>query len=152
MKGKLKVIFLVRWEFFINGELKMVKDVLEDSIFKVVIKEVVLCFEFEMDYEIVIKLFLILDDKIVFLLKCELVKDDKFKEVVCSIDFEQKYCFLFDNIVYGNCVIVVFVLLDGKYLLICYWDNYLLKCLCIYCELIELKIGKVLFINLRDGM
>ena len=79
MKGKLKVTSPVRWELFINGESKMVKDAAEDSISKAATKEITLRLEPEMDYEIAIKLLSTPDDKTAPSLKCELVKDDKFK-------------------------------------------------------------------------
>ncbi len=90
MKGKLKVTSPVRWELFINGESKMVKDAAEDSISKAATKEITLRLEPEMDYEIAIKLLSTPDDKTAPSLKCELVKDDKFKEVACSTDPDQK--------------------------------------------------------------
>lgn len=152
MKGKLKVTSPVRWELFINGESKMVKDASEDSISKAATKEVALRLEPEMDYEIAIKLLSTPDDKTVPSLKCELVKDDKFKEVACSTDPEQKHRFSLDNTVYGNRAIAVSVSPDGKYLLTRYWDNHSLKRSRTYCELTELKTGKVLLTNLRDGM
>lgn len=62
-----------------------------------------------MDYEIAIKLLSTPDDKTVPSLKCELVKDDKFKEVACSTDPEQKHRFSLDNTVYGNRAIAVSV-------------------------------------------
>lgn len=79
-------------------------------------------------------------------------KDDKFKEVACSTDPEQKHRFSLDNTVYGNRAIAVSVSPDGKYLLTRYWDNHSLKRSRTYCELTELKTGKVLLTNLRDGM
>ncbi len=152
MKGKLKVTSPVRWELFINGESKMVKDASEDSISKAATKEVALRLEPEMDYEIAIKLLSTPDDKTLPSLKCELVKDDKFKEVACSTDPEQKHRFSLDNTVYGNRAIAASVSPDGKYLLTRYWDNHSLKRSRTYCELTELKTGKVLLTNLRDGM
>ncbi|MHC8417805.1 S9 family peptidase [Bacteroides hominis] len=152
MKGKLKVTSPVRWELFINGESKMVKDAAEDSISKAATKEIALRLEPEMDYEIAIKLLSTPDDKTAPSLKCELVKDDKFKEVACSTDPDQKHRFALDNTVYGNRAIAVSVSPDGKYLLTRYWDNHSLKRSRTYCELTELKTGKVLLTNLRDGM
>jgi len=72
--------------------------------------------------------------------------------VACSTDPEQKHRFSLDNTVYGNRAIAVSVSPDGKYLLTRYWDNHSLKRSRTYCELTELKTGKVLLTNLRDGM
>lgn len=152
MKGKLKVTSPVRWELFINGESKMVKDAVEDSLSKAATKEIILRLEPEMDYEITIKLLSTPGDKTEPTLKCELVKDDKFKDIVCSTLPNQKKRFALSNTVYGNRTVGVSISPDGKYLLTRYWNNYSLNRSRTYCELTELKTGKVLLSNLRDGM
>lgn len=152
MKGKLKVTSPVRWELFINGESKMVKDAVEDSLSKATTKEIILRLEPEMDYEITIKLLSTPGDKTEPTLKCELVKDDKFKDIVCSTLPNQKKRFALSNTVYGNRTVGVSISPDGKYLLTRYWNNYSLNRSRTYCELTELKTGKVLLSNLRDGM
>ena len=60
--------------------------------------------------------------------------------------------FSLDNTVYGSRAIAVSVSPSGKYLLTRYWDNHAAKRSRTYCELTELKSGKVLLTNLRDGM
>lgn len=152
MKGKLKVTSPVRWELFINGESKMVKDAAEDSLSKASTKEIVLRLEPEMDYEITIKLLSTPGDKTAPTLKCELVKDEKFKDVACTYLPDQKKRFALSNTVYGNRVAGVSISPDGKYLLTRYSNNHPENRSRIYSELTELKTGKVLLSNLRDGM
>lgn len=152
MKGKLKVTSPVRWELFINGESKMVKDAAEDSLSQASTKEIALRLEPEMDYEITIKLLSTPGDKTAPTLKCELVKDEKFKDVACTYLPDQKKRFALSNTVYGNRVAGVSISPDGKYLLTRYSNNHPENRSRIYSELTELKTGKVLLSNLRDGM
>ena len=111
-----------------------------------------LSLEPERDYEIIIKLLSASDDKAAPTLKCELIKDEKFKDIACNLDPEAKKRFSLDNTVYGNRAIAVSISPSGKYLLTRYWDNHAAKRSRTYCELTELKSGKVLLTNLRDGM
>lgn len=53
---------------------------------------------------------------------------------------------------YGNRVISVAISPSGKYLLTRYWNNHAAKRSRTYCQLTELKTGKVLLDNARDGM
>lgn len=152
MKGKLKVTSPVRWELFINGESKMVKDAAEDSLAQAGSKEIDLRLEPERDYEITIKLLSTAKDKTVPALKCELVKNTPFKDVAFTADPNQKKRFALANTVYGNRTSGVSISPDGKYLLTRYWNNHSLNRSRTYCELTELKTGKVLLTNLRDGM
>lgn len=152
VKGKLKITSPVRWEVFVNGESKLVKDFAEDSIAKAATREVTLQLEPEVDYNITIKLLSTPNDKTEPTLKCELVKDDKFKDITCYIAPDQKKRFALPNTVYGNRVIAVSISPDGRYLLTRYWDNHSLNRSYIHCELTDLKAGKVLLANAKDGM
>lgn len=152
MKGKFKVTSPVRWELFINGESKLVKDAAEDSLSKASTKEIALRLEPEMDYEITIKLLSTPDDKTAPTLKCELVKDDKFKDIACTYLPDQMKRFALSNTVYGNRVAGVSISPDGKFLLTRYSSNFPGNRSRTYSELTELKTGKVLLSNLRDGM
>jgi dipeptidyl aminopeptidase/acylaminoacyl peptidase len=152
LKGKLKVTSPARWEVFVNGTSKMVKESAEDSISTASTREIALRLEPEADYEITIKLLSKEDDKALPTLKCEFIKDDKFKEVACYISPEQKKRFALPNTVYGNRVIGVSISPDGKYLLTRYWNNHSLKRSYIYCTLSELKTGKAILANAKDGM
>ena len=152
LKGKLKITSPVRWEGFIDGASKQVKDAAEDSITSGSSRDITLSLEPERDYEIIIKLLSASDDKAAPTLKCELIKDEKFKDIACNLDPEAKKRFSLDNTVYGNRAIAVSISPSGKYLLTRYWDNHAAKRSRTYCELTELKSGKVLLTNLRDGM
>ena len=152
MTGKLKVTSPARWEIFINGESKMSKENAEDSISGASTREVNLRLEPEADYEITIKLLSGSKDKAVPTLKCELIKDDKFKDITCFVSPEQKKRFALPNTVYGNRVIGVSISPDGKYLLTRYWNNHSLKRSYTYTTLSELKTGKVLLSNAKEGM
>lgn len=152
LKGKLKITSPVRWEVFIDGASKQVKDAAEDSITSGSSRDIALSLEPERDYEIIIKLLSAADDKATPTLKCELIKDEKFKDIPCNLDPEARKRFSLDNTVYGSRAIAVSVSPSGKYLLTRYWDNHAAKRSRTYCELTELKSGKVLLTNLRDGM
>lgn len=152
LKGKLKVTSPVRWELFINGKSKMVKDAAEDSLSKATTKEVDLRLEPEKNYEIIIKLLSTPDDKIAPALKCELVKDGKFKDVAFSSAPDLKNRFALFNTAYGNRTTGISISPDGKYLLTRYQNSYGGNRSRTYCELSELKSGKVVLSNLKDGM
>ncbi|WP_455590976.1 prolyl oligopeptidase family serine peptidase [Bacteroides sp.] len=152
LKGKLKVTSPVRWELFINGESKLVKDAAEDSLSKATTKEIDLRLEPEKNYEISIKLLSTADDQVAPALKCELVKDDKFKDVAFSAAPDLKNRFALFNTAYGNRTTGVSISPDGKYLLTRYSNSYGGNRSRTYCELSELKSGKVILSNLKDGM
>ncbi len=92
------------------------------------------------------------EDKAAPTLKCEFIKDNKFKDIACTLDPNAKKRFSLDNTVYGNRVISVAISPSGKYLLTRYWNNHAAKRSRTYCQLTELKTGKVLLDNARDGM
>lgn len=71
MKGKLNVYSPARFEVFVNGESKQVKETAEDSLSQVRPTAVSLRMDPEADYEIVIKLLSSADDKMQPMLKCE---------------------------------------------------------------------------------
>lgn len=152
LKGKLKVTSPVRWEFFIDGVSKQTKDAAEDSISSGSSRTIPLTLEPERDYEITIKILSASEDKAAPALKCELIKDDKFKNIACTLDPEAKKRFALGNTVYGNRAISVSISPSGKYLLTRYWNNHAAKRSRTYCELTELKTGKVILDNARDGM
>lgn len=152
LKGKLKVTSPVRWEFFIDGASKQTKDAAEDSISSSSSRTIPLTLEPERDYEIIIKLLSASEDKATPTLKCELIKDDKFKDIACTLDPDAKERFALDNTVYGNRALSVSISPSGKYLLTRYWNNHAAKRSRTYCELTELKSGKVLLDNAREGM
>lgn len=152
LKGKLKVTSPVRWEMFIDGVSKQTKDAAEDSISSASSREIAITMEPERDYEITFKLLSASEDKVAPTLKCELIKDDKFKEIGCTLTPDVKQRFSLDNTVYGNRTISVAISPSGKYLLTRYWDNHSAKRSRTYCQLSDLKTGKVLLDNARDGM
>ena len=113
LKGKLKITSPVRWEVFIDGASKQVKDAAEDSITSGSSRDIALSLEPERDYEIIIKLLSASDDKAAPTLKCELIKDEKFKDIACNLDPEAKKRFSLDNTVYGNRAIAVSISPSG---------------------------------------
>lgn len=152
LKGKLKVTSPVRWELFINGESKMVKDAVEDDQAKASTKEIDLRLEPQENYEIMIKLLSATDDKAIPALKCEITKDDKFKEVAFYAAPDLKNRYALSNTAYGNRTTGVSISPDGKYLLTRFSNSYSNGRSRTYCELSELKSGKVILSNLKDGM
>lgn len=152
MKGKLKITSPVRWEIFVDEASKQVKDAAEDSITSGSSREVALTLQPERDYEVIIKLLSTSKDKAAPTLKCEWIKNDKFKDIACTLTPDAKKRFTLDNTVYGNRVIGVAISPSGKYLLTRYWNNYADKRSLVYCQLSELKTGKILIANAKDGM
>lgn len=152
VKGKLKVTSPVRWEAFIDGVSKHKKENAEDSITSASSHEIAISLEPERDYEITFKLLSTSEDKAIPTLKSEFIKDKKFKDITCILDPNAKKRFALDNTVYGNKVIAVSISPSGKYLLTRYWNNHSAKRSRIYCELTDLKSGKVILENVKDGM
>lgn len=138
LKGKLKVTSPVRWEVFIDEVSKQTKDAAEDSISSASSRDIALTLEPERDYEITIKLLSTAEDKAAPTLKCEFIKDNKFKDIACTLDPNAKKRFSLDNTVYGNRVISVAISPSGKYLLTRYWNNHAAKRSRTYLSLIHI--------------
>ncbi|WP_294629469.1 prolyl oligopeptidase family serine peptidase [uncultured Bacteroides sp.] len=152
LKGKLKVTSPVRWELFIDGVSRQTKEVAEDSITSASSREIAISMEPERDYEITFKLLSATEDKAAPTLKCELIKNAPFKEIACTLTPDAKQRFSLDNTVYGNRTISVAISPSGKYLLTRYWNNHSAQRSRTYCVLSDLKTGKVLLSNAREGM
>lgn len=152
MKGTLKIVSPARWEVFVDGASRMKKNTAEDSISNASARTLPLTMEPERDYEITFKLLSAADDKATPTLACEFQKSPQFKEIGFVSGSAIKQRFALDNTVYGNRVVDVAVSPNGKYLLTRYWNNYAAKRSHIYCQLTELKSGKVIVDNVRDGM
>ena len=152
MKGKLKVYSPARFEVFVNGESKQVKDAAQDSLSQVTPTVVNLRLDPEADYEIVIKMLSSADDKIQPVLKCEFEKDKDFASVNYQIAPDLKRRLSLFNTAFGSRVSSVSLSPDGKYLLTRYSDNYSLKRSTTRCELTELKTGRVILPNANDKM
>lgn len=152
MKGKLNVYSPARFEVFVNGESRQIKDTAEDSLSKVRPTVVNLRLDPEADYEIVIKLLSSADDKIQPVLKCEFEKDKDFASVGCQIAPDLKRRLSLFNTAFGCRVSSVSLSPNGKYLLTRYSDNYSLKRSATRCELTEVKTGRVILPNANDKM
>lgn len=152
MKGSIKVTSPVRWEAFVDGISRMKKVTAEDSVTNSSARNIALTMEPEKDYEITIKLLSSSEDKAVPTLSCEFIKDPKFKEIGITSGSTIKQRFSLNNTVYGNKVVDVSVSPSGKYLLTRYWNSYSAKRSYVYCQLSELKTGKILLENAKDGM
>ena len=152
MKGKLKVTSPVRWEAYINGVSKSKKENADDSIDVHASRDISLRIEPERNYEVTIKLLAHKDDKVAPAFKCEVVADNGYEEVNVFTGHELKNRFTLDNTVYGNRVIDIAISPSGKYLLTRYWNNYSKGRQHVYAQLSEVKSGKVLIANAKDGM
>ena len=152
MKGKLKVTSPVRWEAYINGVSKSKKENADDSIDVHASRDISLRIEPERNYEVTIKLLAHKDDKVAPAFKCEVVVDKGYEEVNVFTGHELKNRFTLDNTVYGNRVIDIAISPSGKYLLTRYWNNYSKGRQHVYAQLSEVKSGKVLIANAKDGM
>lgn len=152
MKGKLKVTSAARFEVFINEESKTVKEVAEDSLSTTSSREVSVTLEPEKDYDVTIKLLSTAQDKVVPSLKCELIKDGAYKDIVCHTDIEGLKRFTVDNTMYGDRVSSVAISPSGKYLLTSFWHNYAQKRSYSHYELSEVATGRIILANANSGM
>lgn len=144
MKGKLKITSPVRWQLYVDGDLKCTKESAEDSLSQAQPKEVAMNLEPERDYEITLKLLSGADDKLDPSVKCEWIKDEGFDTVNFLSSPDLKKRFSLANTVYGNRVTGVSVSPDGRYLLTSYRDSYAKGKSTGRVVLSELKSGKVL--------
>ena len=152
MRGQLKVTSPVRWEAFVDGASKMKKENAEDSLCANATRDIALRMEPERNYEITIKFLAHKDDKTAPTFKCEIQKDKGYEEVNVFSGHNLKKRFTLDNTVYGNRVIDVSVSPNGKYLLTRYWNNYSKGRQHVYAQLSDVKTGKVIIANAKDGM
>ena len=152
MKSKLKIISPVRWELFINGESKKVKDTAEDNLQSAKEETVDLRLEPEADCELAIKVLSVPEDKAAPEVKIEIVRDESFGDVKCRIEPRMKRRFSLDNTVYGHRVIGVSISPDGRDLLTRFYNNMKGNRSVIHNELRDLKENKVILSNVRDGM
>lgn len=152
LKAKLNIYSSARFEVFVNGQSKQVKETAEDSLSKVHPVAVALCMEPEADYEIVIKVLSAAEDKAAPMLKCELVKDKEYAEVPCHIAPDLKRRLSLYDTAFGSRVASVSLSPDGKYLLTRYVDSYGVKRSRTHYELTEVKTGKVLLSDAPSGM
>lgn len=146
-EGVLKISSPVRWEVFVDGQSKWVKDTSEDSLASVRPAEVRLSLEPETDYDIVIKLLSIAEDKETPALKCEFEPDNGYKDAVVHMNPDMKRRFSLYNTAFGSKVYSVALSPDGKYLLTYYWDNYSTKRSRTWQELTEVKSQRVVHPN-----
>lgn len=151
-RGTLKITSPVRWEVFVNGTSRLGKDVAEDSITPRSYREVRLTLEPEADNEIVFKVLSMSKDKAAPVLQCEWIPTPSFRQVGICNDPEAKRRFALSNTVYGNRVVGVSVSPSGRYLLTRFWNNHAAKRSVTYCQLTDLKSGRVVLANARDGM
>lgn len=147
MKGKLSVSSPARFEVFVNGESKYVKDSAEDSLSQVRPAEVSLRLEPEADYEIVIKLLSSAGDKAEPVLKCEFKGDKDFENIAFHLAPDLKRRLSLHDTAFGSKVYSVSLSPDGKYLLTYYWDNYSTKRSRTWQELTEVKTGRMIHPN-----
>lgn len=152
MKGKLNVYSPARFEVFVNGESKQVKETAEDSLSQVRPTAVSLRMDPEADYEIVIKLLSSADDKMQPMLKCKFEKEKDFADVACRMAPDMKRRFSLFNTNFGSRASRVSLSPNGKYLLTRYSDNYDVKRSRTRCELTEVKTGRVILPNANEKM
>lgn len=152
MKASLKISSPVRFEVFVNGVSKCVKNTTEDSLKNVSAQTVALRMEPEMDYEIVVKLLSSADDKSQPMLKCEFEKDKAFAATPYQAGVDLKKHLTLYNTNYGKRVYKASLSADGKYLLTYYWDNYADKRSYAYQVLTETKTGRVVMPEVNTSM
>ena len=151
MKGTLEVSSPVRFEVFVNGESKCVKDAVQDSLSQVQPSTVSLRLEPEKDYAIAVKLLSTSEDKQTPVLKCEFRPDKEFSAVACHMSPDMKRRFSLHDTAFGRRVRSVSLSPDGKFLLTTYWDNYDVKRSRTYTTLTDVKSGRIILPEVADG-
>lgn len=152
LKGKLKISSPARFEVFINGESKVIKEGVEDSLSASSSRDFALMLEPEKDYEVTIKLLSVAADKAEPTLQTELIKDDLYKTIVCHADVEALKRFTIDHTMSGDRVSSVAISPSGQYLLTTYSHHYGQKRSYTHHELSNVKTGKVILANAAAGM
>lgn len=152
LKGKLKIWSPARFELFVDGASRKVKEQTEDSLAQVRPVEVDLRLEPEADCRIVVKLLAAADDKEEPVLKCEFEKGEEFASVGLKAEPGMKRRFALANTAFGSRVSWVQLSPDGKYLLTCYSDAYSPNNSRTHCELTETKSGRTLLANADTRM
>lgn len=147
MKASLNIYSPARYEVFVNGVSKLVKNTADDSLKQVRPRSIRLTLEPEADQEIVIKLLSCSADKAAPALKCEVKKDKASEAVSFEAAPDLKRRFSLFNTEYGKKVYSAILSPDGKYLLTYYWDNYSTKRSNSYQVLTEVKTGRVILPN-----
>lgn len=152
MKASLKVFSPVRFEVFVNGVSKCVKNSSEDSLKSVRPQTVSLRMEPETDYEIVVKLLSSSEDKSEPMLKCEFERSKDFAAISYKAAPDLKKRLALYNTNYGKRVYNASLSPDGKYLLTYYWDNYSDKRSHTYQVLTEVKSGRTILPEVNTSM
>lgn len=152
LKGKLKITSPVRWELFIDGTSKSVKDSAEDSLSTGSSREIAIQLDPEKDYDVTIKLLSTATDKATPTLNCQLLKDPTYETVVCYTDLESKKRFTLDDTMYGDRVSSVSISPSGKYVLTRYQHTYSSKRSYSQYELSMVKSGKIILANATENM
>lgn len=152
LKGKLKITSPVRWQLYVNGELKHSKEQAEDSLSLAVPAEVALSLEPQKDYVITLKVLSDARDKADPAVRCEFLKDSGYEQVTLWSGPDLKKRFALSNTVFGNRVSGVSVSPDGRFLLTFYRNSFSKDRQVNQVVLSELKTGKVLDRQLPEGV
>lgn len=151
LKGTLKISSPIRFELFVNGVSKYVKQTLEDSLGAVRPATIALRMEPEADYEIVMKILSAETDRLAPTWKCEFEKEQALADVSCRISPDLPKRFSLATTVYGSRVRSVSLSPDGKFLLTRYTEKYDEDRSRSYARLSEVKSGKTILPIVPEG-
>lgn len=151
LKGTLKISSPARFELFVNGVSKYIKQMVEDSLESVRPVTIALRMEPEADYEIVMKILSVETDRLAPTWKCEFEKEQTLCDVACRITPDLPKRFSLATTAYGSRVRSVSLSPDGKFLLTRYADKYDEGRSRSYARLSEVKSGKTILPSVPEG-
>ncbi|MBQ8608481.1 MAG: S9 family peptidase [Bacteroidaceae bacterium] len=147
----LKMFSSVRFEVYVNGQMKQTNPMASDTITKIRPVMVNLRMEPETSYKVVIKLLSMADDKMKPMLKCELDNNKNFKGVALHEGPDIKRRLSLYETAFNSRVNLLSLSPNGKYLLMGTVDNYSAKRGQASCVLLDTKTQKVVMSNVPNG-
>lgn len=147
----LKVFSPVRFEVFVDGQMKQSSPTASDSISQIRPVTVNLRMEPETNYKVVVKLLSMADDKMEPMLKCELENGKDFKEVPLHAGPDLKRRFSLYETTFGSKVTLLSLSPNGKYLLLGTTDSYSVKKVQTAYSLLDAKTRKVILAHVPHG-
>lgn len=143
----LKMFSSVRFEVFVNGQMKQSSPQASDTIAKIRPVMVNLRMEPETNYKVVVKLLSTADDKMKPMLKCELDNEKNFKNVPIHVGPDLKRPLSLYETAFAARVTMLSLSPNGKYLLLTTTDSYSAKRGQSNCVLLDAKTRKVILAN-----
>ena len=147
----LKMFSSVRFEVFVNGQMKQSNLMVSDTVTQIRPVTINLRMEPGTNYNVVIKILSTSDDKMKPMLKCELDNGKNFKNVSFFVGPELKRRLSLFDTAFGAKVTSLSLSPNGKYLLLGIKESYSASKGQSSCVLLEAKTKKVVWSSVPDG-